>query len=203
MKDIYSMSSYGDERVAAKRALTKQIRARSSEMERNVAKFLLGRRVPMSGAGYMKGDCEVETDKVGRIFIECKYSASRHTYKGPRIRLDYRWFDKMHGDAVKMKAKFAALVFRYHDVRFSNYVIISTDVLERYDTSDKLTGAAIIDTGGHNGVTLFKSAIDTAFASHARAYNVAILQCIKGRYALMTLDLFKELIHDESTTDTL
>ena len=192
------MASYADERTAALRANSKRIRARSGEMERNVAKFLIGKRIPMSGAGAMKGDCEVETEKIGKIFIECKYSASRREGYGPRIRIDFRWFDKMHRDAGTMHARFAALVFRYHDVRFSNYVIISTDVLTKYDTIDRLTGAAIIQGGDKSGIELYKSMIDAAFAAHLDRQDVAVLECNRGRYVIMTIALFKELIHGDS-----
>jgi hypothetical protein len=194
------MATYAEERLAAWRANSKEIRRRSGEMERNVAKFLLGRRVPYSGAGAAKGDCEVETEKVGRIFIECKYSASRTPTMGPRLRIDYRWFDKMARDAEIMHARFPALVFRYHDVRLSNYVIISTDVLEKYDPIDRLTGAAIIDTGDKSGIELFKVNIDKAFAEHLNHYEVAILQCNRGRYVITTLALFKEMIHVDTNS---
>lgn len=195
------MATYAEERLAALRANSKRIRARSGQMERNVATFLLGRRVPMSGAGSMKGDCEVETDKIGRIFIECKYSAGTDNMGSPRIRIDFRWFDKMREDAVKMKARFAALVFQYHDVRFAKYVIISTDVLQKYDSLERLVGAAVIDAGSKNGITLTKTMIDLAFAAHTRKLDVALLQCIKGSYILMTLSAFKEFIHGSDSTD--
>jgi len=190
------MATYAEERLAALRANSKRIRARSGQMERNVAAFLLGRRVPMSGAGSMKGDCEVETEKIGRIFIECKYSAGMDRDGSPRIRIDFRWFDKMHVDAVKMKARFAALVFQYHDVRFAKYVIISTDVLQKYDTLERLTGAEIIDAGMKSGITMTKAMIDMAFSLHERKLPVAILRCSRGDYVLTTLQEFKELIHD-------
>lgn len=189
------MASYAEERLAAYRANSKSIRARSSQMERNVAKYLLGKRVPYSGAGAAKGDCEVETDKIGRIFIECKYSASVHASQGPRIRIDFRWFDKIDRDAQIMKARFGALVFRYHDVRLSNYVIISTDVLEKYDTIDRISGATIINSGDKSGISLQKRMIDVAFATHSGGFNVAILECNRGRFAIITLEAFKELIH--------
>lgn len=192
------MPSYADERLLAWRANSKLIRARSSQMERDVAKFLIGKRVPYSGAGALKGDCEVETEKVGKIFIECKYSAHRNEYKGPGIRIDFRWFDKIHRDAGIMRAKFGALVFKYHGGRFSSYVIISTDVLEKYATRDYLTGAARINAGDKSGISLYKSMVDAAFVGHLDKHEVAVLECNRGTYVFMPISLFKELIHGDA-----
>lgn len=197
------MSSYREERLAAMDANRRLIRSRSAEMERNVAKFLSGRRVPMSGAGYLKGDCEIVTDKVGRILIECKYSAHRDKTRGPNIRIDFKWLDKMERDAAAMKAVFPALVFRFHDVRLSNHVIIRTDVLKTYDTEDRISGAAYIDAGDRSGITLYKSMLDTAIAAHAFGHPVALLTCNRGEYAVITLALFKEIIHGTEKFDTL
>lgn len=187
------MSSFAEERLAAKRAVSKQIRQRSSAMERDVARYLIGRRVPMSGAGSMKGDCEVETDKIGRIFIECKYSASHHPLYGPRVRINFRWFDKMHRDAVSMKARFAALVIKYHDQRLSQYVILSTDVLTQYDDPNRISDAVVIDAKDKSGIELFKSVVDAALV----VKPVAILRCNRGDYVIMPIALFKEIIHGD------
>lgn len=193
------MSSYAEERTAALRANSKQIRARSAEMERDVAKFLQGRRIPMSGAGAYKGDCEVETEKVGRIYIECKYSASRFRDKGPRIRIDFRWFDKMERDTITMRANFPVLVIKYHGSgRLTSYVIMRTDVLERYATTDCITGAVTISAGDKSGIELFKQTIDTAFSTHSNQCAVALLECNRGLFVIMPIAAFKDLIHDNS-----
>lgn len=194
------MATYAEERLAAYRAQSKEIRRRSAQMEREVAKFLLGRRVPMSGAGSMKGDCEIETDKIGRIFIECKYTAGQHKIHGPIMLIDFKWFDKMHKDAISMKARFAALVFKYHGSRLSQYVILSTDVLTRYDTEDRLTGAIVINAlkGSYN---MIKSELDTALAAHEFRKDVVLFRCNRGEYAIMPITLFKEIIHDDTCSE--
>lgn len=189
------MSTYAEERHAAIRARNMQSKRRAAEMERFVAKFLGGNRIPMSGAGTMKGDCDVVTDKIGKVFIECKYSAQIDAKRGPMVRITYQWLDKMHKDALTMHAKFAALIFRYHDQRLSSYVIISTDVLEKYWDIGCIVGAAVIDTNERSGHTMFKKHLEQAMVAHERKEPFVVLKCNRGLYAITTIAKFKEIIH--------
>lgn len=184
-----------EELFAKRKEINRKNKARSQSMEREVARILGGRRVPMSGAGSMKGDCEIETEKVGRIYVECKYSAQSHKVSGPSIRLDYRWFDKMEKDALSMKAKFPVLIVQYGDIRFAKYVILREEIVHRYATDvDYITNAKTIDTGERNGLNLLKSEIDTHFSLHD--YPVVLLHCIKGAFVIMHINVFKEIIND-------
>lgn len=183
--------SYADERLAAIRARNKRSKRRAGQMEREVASFLGGRRVPMSGAGSMKGDCEVETDKIGRIFIECKHSSQLHPKHGPAIRVDYRWLDKMHKDATSMRAKFAALVLKFHGSRLTSYVILSTDVLEKYGSLEHLSVPYEIDTDNASGITLYRHPTDELMATH----GAILLHCNRGTYMIISIADFKEIIH--------
>jgi hypothetical protein len=193
------MASYAEERVAARRAINKQSKQRAAEMERRIAKFLLGQRVPMSGAGAIKGDCDIQTEKVGKIFIECKYSASVDRQGKQRIIVFWSWLDKMYEDAASMKARMAALVFRYHGTRLSDYVIIRTDVLEKYDSLERLEGAATLDTGLASSYTLYKHKLDALFAANTSGRQIGLIMCNRGTFVVMTIADFKEIIHGTDT----
>lgn len=196
------MASYADERKAAIRSINAQNRRRAKEMERNVAKYLEGLRVPYSGSGVQKGDCDVVTDKIGRVFIECKYSAGRHKTGEPNIRIDFRWLDKMATDAVSMRAKFAALVFQYHNVRLSKYVIVPLKVFVTYDNAERLINASIIDAKNQSGINLLKSTLDTAFSANPNSEQIALLYCTRGEYVIMDIDIFKSMIHGNDLPST-
>jgi hypothetical protein len=165
-------------------------------MELRIAKLLGGHRVPMSGAGSIKGDCVVNTDKCGQIYIECKYSAGKDQRGNPRIRLDFRWLDKMAQDARYMRSKFAVLIFRFHDTRLSDYVIMPLEVFTTYDNIDRLDGTAVFDMSGKNGWTIIKPDLDRLFEANSRRENIFILRCGMGNFVVTTLDIFKEIIHD-------
>lgn len=187
------MASYADERRAMTKAMLAQSRRRSREMELRVAKFLLGHRVPMSGAGTIKGDCTVVTDKVGQVFIECKYSAG-HTKSGiPVIALDLRWLVKMHTDSVSMRAKFPALIFRYHGGRLSDYVIVPLDAYTRYGEQEFLTDAPELDFGDKTMTKLKQTLLEQLLS--ASTHRVIHLKTKVGPYIIMDLVDFKDIIH--------
>lgn len=195
------MASYADERIAAIRSRNLQSKRRAREMELRIAKYLLGHRIPMSGAGALKGDCEVVTDKVGKIFIECKYTAGRDKSNHPQIRLNFSWFDKMERDAISMRAKFAALIFRYHGLRLSDYVIMPISAFVRYDDANRLINVAIIDGGDAHGMNLRRGTIDNAWQMNPNKENIALLYCSRGQYVLMDLETFKDIIHGPLDTE--
>jgi len=191
-KEKTCMSSYAEERIAARRAINAQSKRRAREMERRVAKFLGGHRVPMSGAGAIKGDCEVFTDAIGRVFIECKYSAGIHPSYGPTFHLQMKWFPKLEQDAEIMRARIAALVFRYHDKRLSDYVIIRTDVLLKYVPLFNLATSTVLDYSGKKVVAIYKKHLDAAFAVNPES---VIMRSDYGDYAIILLETFKDIIH--------
>jgi len=122
--------SYHDDAVNQKKFITRTNKRRSKEMERNVAKILGGNRIPMSGAGCLKGDGLVYS-KYGLIIVECKLSSliETHRSKNPDLKFNY-YFDymvKLNTDVHSMKAKFGIIVFHYWNTR-NNYVIIAEDV---------------------------------------------------------------------------
>lgn len=113
----------------SERAKTSKLnKARSKTMERDVAHFLGGSRVPMSGAAAQwKGDCYVEfVNNPGKYLIECKLSAQRDKYNDGNIRLSFDWLPKMRTEARQMNCKFAVLIVKY--LYFSGmYVFVHID----------------------------------------------------------------------------
>lgn len=103
--------------VIAKRNNTNK--ARSRNQEKKVAQYLGGTRVPMSGAGAIKGDGIWGSDK-GVVLYECKYSAAHHARFGKSLRLSYPWLEKLEHDAIAMRS----LGVKYHFlvVHFFNQV---------------------------------------------------------------------------------
>lgn len=199
------MSSYAEERKAAIRARNAQSKRRARQMELRIAKLLKGRRVPMSGAGQIKGDCQVITD-IGEIYIECKYSAGIDAKRGPMIRINFQWLDKMQRDVDIMGSRFGALIFRYHDTRLSDYVILDVSVFQKYAerATERLTGGVhIFETDDRSGLTLFKKYLDAAFVANPNKENLCLLNCKYGLYVLMTIDIFQEMIIHGSNDNQL
>lgn len=105
-------------------------RRRSKDMERRVAKYLRGTRVPASGAiAGMKGDCVIPLVS-GFYLVECKLSAAQNeTDNHPKIILNMNWFDKIIQDAKSMGAKFGVLVIHFHS-RKRDYVFIPSHAMQ-------------------------------------------------------------------------
>ncbi len=102
---------------------------RAAAMERRVMDYLDGYRVPMSGAGSIKGDglgyCEL-----GPFIVECKYSAQLGKANVPRLFLDTRWLKKLELEVKYMRARFGVLVGHFHDIKH-DYAFIRKDWYER------------------------------------------------------------------------
>lgn len=119
-------------------------RRRAKAMERRVAKFLNGLRIPMSGAAAkFKGDVTVDfVNNPGKYIVECKLSDAISINKHPQIVIRLDWFTKIQQEAAAMRAKFGILVIHYHGDK-SDYVFLRSDHLDwMYTKSDR---AYVID----------------------------------------------------------
>lgn len=85
---------------------------RARTMENEVAKFLGGFRVPMSGAGSLKGDVFARTADGDLVLIECKITSRELAY-GPVFFLHADYLEGLVKDAASMAAPYPALAFRY------------------------------------------------------------------------------------------
>lgn len=94
-------------------------RRRAKEMERRVARYLKGMRVPASGAlAGMKGDCKIPlADGEQHYYVECKMSAQNS------FPLTIQWFDKVLTDTVAMNSRFGILVIHFHGKK-QDYVFV-------------------------------------------------------------------------------
>jgi len=88
-------------------------KARSKRQEREIAKFLGAQRVPMSGAGMLKGD-GIWNTPLGLIIYECKYSAGHNAKLGWSLRLQHDWFNKLQRDVDSMNARFGFLALTFY-----------------------------------------------------------------------------------------
>lgn len=97
-------------------------RTRARNMEIRIAKLLGGYRVPMSGAGSIKGDVIVPSN-FGTYLVECKYTARFTKTREPRFTFPAAFLPKLRKDVKSMAAPFGILVFHFHDVS-GDYVIL-------------------------------------------------------------------------------
>ena len=82
-------------------------RQRSKAMERSVARYFGGVRVPMSGSGGLKGDCIVPYDTYRNIYVECKHASSK------KIRVQQAWLEKISRETKDMRCFLGMLVVHY------------------------------------------------------------------------------------------
>ncbi len=159
---------------------------RSKEMERRIAKYLGGRRVPFSGAGDVKGDVLVNS-KYGMCIIECKLSEAWNGYYDcPEIKLAFAWLDKLFTEVKHMGARFGALVFHYHNVR-EDYVMIEQDWLRILDPD--YGGPIVMDKSTKTFSLPFKSLQEWLGVT-----KYIFVQSGTKMYAVMNITVFKDLI---------
>lgn len=123
----------GEYRRQKARHIAKTNKDRSRRMEQRVAKAIGGNRVPMSGAGSIKGDCIVSTP-VGLVAVECKYTAAVAANE-PTMTVMKTWFPKLESDVQAVGAAFGILVIHYHNIS-TDFVFIPERVAHRFLTLD-------------------------------------------------------------------
>lgn len=174
---------YGNKRALAYKKQNKLNRERAKRMEKYVSQYLGGNRVPMSGAGFLKGDGLVYFDK-GLYLIECKFSSMRNSKNQvPKIRLDFRWLTKLEDEVKAMRARFGILVFHYR-CKKGNYVIMRLDWFREYINP-------IVKI--HPGYTIMSSGINMEHEDleSRMAENVISLTIPQGEYVIMMIEDFK------------
>lgn len=185
--------SFAEERQKAVRDRNNQNKRRARQMELRVAKVLRGNRVPMSGAGSIKGDCMIISERLGMILVECKTSASRNAAGLSQIRIDFRWLTKLDQDVRATHAKLGVLIFHYHDAR-SDYVIVRKDWYT-YIGGKQPTQATTFVGDKRNGFLLKRVVIEKALQDSPE--HLALLSTQWGEYVILTIEALRELIIDE------
>lgn len=185
-------------------------RRRAKEMERRVAKFLNGLRIPMSGAAAnFKGDITVDfVNNPGKYIIECKLSDDLSGSNLPQLVIELKWFAKMQKEAAAMRAKFAVLVIHYHGLR-DDYVFVRTDHLDwlftksiRADVINAIIAARIdakdiMRFGNGKLRTLFaleQRVIEDQLFRVINGYKVGAVNTPDGTYYVFELKQFRELM---------
>ncbi len=182
----------------AKRNNTNKARSRRQELE--VAKFLGAHRVPMSGAGMMKGDGLWYTPH-GLLLYECKYSAAHHAKYGWAYRLSYEILAKMQKDTESMKARFGFLVVHFFNqiggTRWGT-VLIRREDIEPFMKPEWL--ADVFEYEYHDGrvaTRIYYNEIRNCYRLN-RAFPCAQLLTPSGPYVILPLWAFKEIIAGKS-----
>lgn len=123
----------------ARRETNARNKSRSKDMERRIARYLRGRRIPMSGAAAKyKGDVEIPLiNHPGMYLIECKMSAKQMNDNSPAIRIIFAWFSKIHDEAKAMNAKFGILIIHFLG-RAEDYVFLSDETIDKLISYDCL-----------------------------------------------------------------
>ncbi len=95
-----------------------QNRRRGLSYERRVLQRIHALRIPMSGAGQVKGDGKLETPH-GSMLLECKYTTTSRV--SVAIRLS--WLHKLRTEAEKMACPLMGLIFRAA-YQHTDYIVI-------------------------------------------------------------------------------
>ena len=126
------MSDFRSERLAASRNYRELNRKRARIMEKKLATYLKGKRVPFSGAGSIKGDVLAQG-----VLVECKLTEQYGVIeKTPMITLKIAQLEKIHKEAQSMAVlgiHSAALAFHYHETPIlKDGVLMRKDFIERF-----------------------------------------------------------------------
>lgn len=194
-----------DDQLREKRSKqAKTNKTRSKSMENRIAKYLHGKRVPMSGAAAgWKGDVTIPYAN-GTYLIECKMSAATTPRNEPTMRIEFRWFAKIAEEAIAMKAKFSVVIIHYHnypeDIVFINVLDFAklvkkhklpleglVDILPRIDMTTNSTGKM------RTGINLPRQVILDSFVTEM-GYKAFIVEFPISRHIVMTLSQFREIM---------
>jgi hypothetical protein len=102
---------------------------RATEMERRVSERLKAKRVPMSGAGSIKGDV-FSSSEYGMYVCECKFTSGRDRHDHAGVTVNKRWLKKLDEDQHDMTAQFSFLVLRFHRIT-RMFVLMRREYYER------------------------------------------------------------------------
>ena len=183
------MSDYGELRKAAVKARNALNKQRSRQMEQRVAKFLRGDRVPMSGAGSIKGDVDIHTPH-GRLLIECKCTAQTDVNYTPTMYIRFEWLKELDKDVNSMRSKFGALIIHYHKQR-PDFVFIKQEIYEYL--SPGLHTYNVLDKSKTGSWRVTKKHIEDRLKS-----GVFCLLTKFGSYVIITIDEFRDLLYNGS-----
>jgi hypothetical protein len=200
---------------ATRAKINKVNRDRAKFMERRVAKFLCGNRVPGSGAftGY-KGDGKIRMKNDHFFLIECKLSANNHKLYGKGIPFLAKWLEKHINDTNAMKCVFGIFVLHHHETAVDyvlwriedvqNYLLEHSTVLteDLSLTIDNIPPDSIIDYEFKPNGTLRRTydiwheRLEKTFVKSKFGLRVMIIHTYIGNYLVLPLVDFKSVIKE-------
>jgi hypothetical protein len=167
------------------KAILKLNNARADRMEIDVMKQLNGHRVPMSGAGDIKGDGLGYCD-FGPYIVECKYTSQMY-HNTERLWLNTMWLTKLEGEVRYMHVSFGFLVVRYHTQR-KYYVFIRKDWFKKISQElISLDDAVVLDCKKQKRPPISRAVLDAALL----VYPYAVVETQVGEYVVMDMELMK------------
>lgn len=182
-------------------------KSRSKNQERQVAKYLGAARVPMSGAGMLKGDGLWNTPH-GLLVYECKYTAAHNPHYGWTLRMQYSWLEKMQRDGASMKAKFSFLIIHFFNqiggIPWGTVVIREEDILPFFQPEWLEDAFEYEHVDGHAAARMYYKEIRNAYKLN-KAFPCIKLLTPHGPYVILPLWALKQLIlggEDDDSTGT-
>ena len=180
--------------------IARQNKRRGKEMEKKVAKILKGNRVPMSGAGSIKGDCTAPLDEYRTIYVECKMTA-RKVENNYLFSIPHEWFHKIEREAKAMRSVFGILVIQWF--RLPEYwVFMPLDKLhfleEAKDINLKHWITERKETGELKKIRLTNNYTRNQFLAGNRVYDVPNHQTGENKtWIVVSMNDFVEVLHKE------
>lgn len=184
---MVKLSDFAIERREQIKSINAQNKRRSKQMERRICKELGGNRVPMSGAGSLKGDGLLYS-KFGLVIIECKYTAGIDKEGNAQIRFNFGWMPKLQSDVDAMKASFGVMVFRYHNTR-NDFVVLPRRVYDFISNDIKAPDPVMI--AKYITITLQHRQVLKMLYDNAGLFTI---NTRFGEYVFMDLEHFKSLM---------
>ena len=97
--------------IGDRKGINRKNKQRSRTMEQEVARLVGGNRVPMSGAGKIKGDVFAPFDEYRSYYIECKLTQHE------TLSLPVAVFSKALEECKEMRLLFPVFVFKFVNQR--------------------------------------------------------------------------------------
>lgn len=184
-----SMKEY-DEAIVAfdacekRKRINKRNRRRSVSMETKVMNILSGFRVPMSGAGAIKGD-GLAYCPIGSYIVECKTRKPSITADGRKyIRLEKKWLEKIDEESRYMGTRFGSFALQfYYDTKF--YFFLPVWVFLKFDNlADSIY---TIEAPDKEAYPIYKDVLN----EHMNPY--ILLKTSVGDFVIMNIHKFVDL----------
>lgn len=170
-------------------------RQRGAAMERRIARELRGNRVPMSGAGAIKGDCTVPLDEHRSIYVECKLT-SRKKENQYAFVIPHLWFSKIEFEAKAMRTVFGILVIHWHGLH-EDWIFAPVDKLHYLAESKDINLDHWIHAPIYESGDLKERLTFTYYRNKFLNGPIIFTVPDAGKWVVINLKDFKKVLHSE------